>query len=1040
MSGDDLTTAHLDYVQRTALEPGPIDLEFVTGAPPEARALFHVRGIGRHDKVVTGDHRDSAERLRVVTEDLLSGLHTYELPVAFMVRGRPDGVDVHIGTWLADGNGDVAAATAVAGNAAILRALLASLYPAVDLAPVPPTLIPLGASGLALGIPTLKTPASLDGALPIDRLVRAMAGAHWGVLVLAQPVREIFTRDLRLQVINEMRAAATASKAGGFPSPLAEHYVDLLKTTMVSLSNGQSTGAWRTGVYLLGDSDSYYRLTSAWRGIFAGEGSVPEPVRLWDRPEAARLAESWALPSGPPGAGPGFYQRPFEHQTLLTSSQLSAYVHFPEVETGGFAITTLPDFDTVPPPDRAGFPLGQVIERGIPTTRSYVTAPEDLTRHVFVAGTTGSGKTNTVFHLLQQAAGVKVPFLVIEPAKAEYRAFLDDPSVGADMQVFTLGDENVSPFRLNPFECPPGVPVAVHLDLLRSVFNVSFGMWTPLPQVLEACLYRIYEDRGWDVTANRNRRLDDRSDQTRAFPTLSDLAAKVDEVSAKLGYEEKVTADIRAALRTRLDSLRTGGKGRMLDVQRSLPIEVLTGRPTVLELEGMGDDDDKAFVMGLVLIRIVENLRALGPREGLRHLLVVEEAHRLLAATGPVGQGDEVQADVRGKAVETFANMLSEIRAYGQGVVVVDQVPSKLAPEVVKNTNLKIGHRIVAGDDRAIMASSMAMNVRQERALATLRRGQVAVFGEGDDAPLLVQVPAAKRSAASLPDAARVRAHMASAGPLATLPTLFLPSGDCGAACAASPEACAAARVVADNVGFRDTFARAVMSTLVDEGALDRLRDELIAVIEPLRSPWMPSSSLLASLWAHAARQFVARLGSQGGWSYAVTDELGDALHRMVEATPAEVTTARAAFREQFRAALGQDVGPYPACSRIWDPDDAPCICRFAVADLVARRTLDEAWQSARSADADEAIEGRPRTWDVCQDAAYQLVEFPADPGDGDGSEDEELQARIAAGGRRFALCFAQQALTRDDGLHPRTRQRVMDDLMVEAGVDVPTN
>src|SRR5262249_38262117 len=161
-------------------------------------------------------------------------------------------------------------------------------------------------------------------------------------------------------------------------------------------------------------------------------------------------------------------------------------------------------------------------------------------------------------------------------------------------------------------------------------------------------------------------------------------------------------ADIHAALSTRLDSLRRGGKGAMLDVAQSLPVEQMLSRPTVLELEKLGDDNDKALLIALVLIRLTEYRRSCGETLELSHLLVIEEAHRLLASV-PVRSSQEV-ADPRGQAVATFANMLSEIRAYGQGIVVSDQIPVRLAPDVIKNTGLKIAHRLVSEDDRATLA------------------------------------------------------------------------------------------------------------------------------------------------------------------------------------------------------------------------------------------------------------------------------------------------------------------------------------------------
>ncbi|MGH3993129.1 MAG: ATP-binding protein, partial [Pseudonocardiaceae bacterium] len=391
----------------------------------------------------------------------------------------------------------------------------------------------------------------------------------------------------------------------------------------------------------------------------------------------------------------------------------------------------------------------------------YTVAPRALTRHTLVAGTTGSGKTNTVLALLFALAERGVPFLVIEPAKSEYRALLAHSGFGEHVQVFTPGTETVSPFRLNPFEVGPGESVAGHLDLLRAAFNASFGMWTPLPQVLEQCLHEIYVDAGWDLATDRNQRLDADSDRTLAFPTLTDLLAKVPDVVRRAGYEERIEADIRAALVTRLRSLRVGGKGAMLDVARSIPMDALLARPTVLELEWLGDDDDKALVMGLLLVRIAEHRRAAGQAGELVHVTVIEEAHRLLSRVQP--RSSEESADPRGRAVETFVNLLAEIRAYGQGIVVADQVPLRLAPEILKNTNLKIAHRTVAAEDREALAGAMAMDAAQARALTSLPAGRAAVFSGGDDTPLLVDVVDVKdQLAAHRPSNAAVSDRMRS--------------------------------------------------------------------------------------------------------------------------------------------------------------------------------------------------------------------------------------------------------------------------------------
>ncbi|OPG05042.1 helicase HerA domain-containing protein [Microbispora sp. GKU 823] len=869
MAIDDLTAGNLDYLERSGFEPPrPAPGARLTQAPVELRTLICVTGIGRLEKRPRSpaypDHRTGLpdgeagslprdDGTVPITRDVLAALYTYKVPLAFLAGAEPGRACFRIGTWLPAGS----PASTADCNGQLLQSALHTLYPAVDLREDDPATGPWPLGGLVMGIPTLKPPDTADGAAQFDRLLRALHHLRWTALILAQPADEALVHDLKLRLINEMRAAQTATKLGGAPSPLADHYLQLLGAQLKAFTDAQSTGAWRTAVYLLGDAQSYPELASLWRGVFSGDRSLPEPIRVWDRDDVPTLASDWAMidPTGDTDA-PGHYRQPFQHQTLLTSTQLAAYVHFPNLETNGFGITQVPDLDTVPPPtDSSALGLGTVVERQRATTTAYGIGPRKLTRHTFVTGTTGSGKTNTVFHLLQQIHDLGLPFLVLEPAKTEYRALLHHSRLETRLQIYTPGNETVCPLRLNPFEVLAGTPVAVHLDLLRSVFHASFGMWTPLPQILEAALHAVYSDRGWDITTDTNRRLDSDADRSQAFPTLTDLVAKVETLIPQLGYEDKVTGDLRAALTTRLDGLRTGGKGRMLDTRRSTPIEVLLTQPTVLELEGMGDDDDKAFMMGLFVIRLAEHRRTQGDTEDLRHLLVVEEAHRLLANTTSPRGVDEGEADVRGKAVETFTNLLSEVRAYGQGVVIVDQVPTKLASDVVKNTNLKIAHRIVAGDDRETLAASMGMTSLQSTALTTLPIGRAAVFTDGEDSPLLIQVPQTKGGTGTWPTHAEVRDYMAHHG-LDTRADRLLPSADCDQRCQTAPDACRTARAqLDDDPRVMRTLARIVFSAVQSRGALDRTWAELPATIEPRRPRWLDQQALLACLVHHAAHR-----------------------------------------------------------------------------------------------------------------------------------------------------------------------------------------
>lgn len=1040
MSPESVTTAKVDYLQRcgeSLQAPAPP----YTVGNPASRRMLHIRGIARPDKdarpTPTPASSRNSDPWRPTTAELITGLYGYRIPLAYTVRGSQHGIQVCLGTWPTNDGEDSAQDDAQIG---IIGSVLHGLYPAIDLRGISTEWPAWQCGGIALGIPAPTGIKEIDGAAPIDQVIRSMIGSAWAILVLAQPVSERGIAGQREAILNEMRGVMAAAKNEAAPSPLTEHYVELLKVALASAGDGMATGAWRTAVYLLGDDESYPRLASAWRSVMSGAKSLPEPVRTIDLEQVRDLAGMWALPDAAGAPGPGHYRRPFEHQTLLSTAQLAACVHLPELETAGFTTDFATRFDLVPPAavqqESACVPFGRVLHYQQPTNATYDVALDTLTRHAFIAGVTGSGKTNTVFHLLQQLGEAAVPFLVVEPTKTEYRSLVDDPRIGPHLQVFTMGDEVVSPFRLNPFEFPPGIPVGVHLDLLRSVFNVSFGMWTPLPQVLETCLYRIYEDRGWDIVTNRNRRLDNASDRALAFPTLTDLAAKVDEVAGQLGYDREVEDNIRAALGTRLNSLRIGGKGRMLDVQRSMPMEAVTHWPTVLELEGMGDDDDKAFVMGLLMIRLAEHLRGIGPHDGLRHLLIIEEAHRLLAGSGaPAAQTEGFQGDVRGKAVETFANLISEIRAYGQGLVIVDQVPSKLAPDVVKNTNLKLVHRIVASDDRATLAAAMVMNENQARALATLRPGQAAVFADGDDAPLLLQVPTAKRPGGDPSDRERVRYRVAATTePLRSQENraLFYPRVFCTSTCADAPEECAAARELAEDIYVQRTFARAVLATIEDVGALDRLWPDVVASIDARRPPYVNAALLQRSLAGHLADWFAQRRGAQGNWNYSNTADYSDRLRAVLldkveGADGQETAQRRGSFQDLAHRLAMRTVNPYPLCDAVCNQDPPQCLYRAAVADVVASGRYEEPWYEADETDAASEEGRREETWQVCQDAAYEITEFP------DEGAPEEVSEHIVANARRVCLCFAQQMLADDKRKSIRTSRRILDRVVAEA-------
>lgn len=1015
----------IEYLEHTGFRlPPSLDFLPVSAPTPDSRQLWHVRGFGRTEKFPQ-PHRSPISRS--TGEDLLAGLYGAKVPLAFAVRGEAAGVTIQLGTWI-KGHTATVDTVQLDKQQHVVRAVLSAAYDAVEVWPGTSTSRLLSQGGVVLGIPAVKPPDASDLLLPLDRLIRAMAGSDWEILILAEPLVEDVVFEMRRRVLAEMLLVQKEALETRLPSPLAEHHQQLLRYTLKAYTTGQAVGMWRTAVYLLGSDTSYSRLASVWRSLYAGTQSLPEPLRVWDCQDAVQLASRWAMldVAGTPATGQRPYSRPYEYQPLLSSNQLAAYIHLPSQETSGFKIAVAPRFSQDVPAitDATALPLGKVIEHNQVTPRSLALRLRSFTRHALITGLTGSGKTTTVQSMVHTLTTSGKPWMVIAPSKIEYRELLDDSVIGPNLHIFTTGDETTAPLRLNPFEVPHGFPINVHLDLLREVFVSAFGLWQPLPALLEQSLHAIYQDRGWDITSGTNYRLPQASSATLAFPTLSDLIVKVEEVIKQRNHAPDVQANMRAALVTRLESLRVGGKGRMLDTQRSFPIKLLLEHPTILELEAMGSDDDKAFLMGLLLIRLVEARRLAGKSRDLGHMLVIEEAHRLLTNVGE--RAREEEANPRGKAVAMFANLIVEMRAYGQGIVVVDQIPMKLAPEVIKATSLKIAHTTVEASDRAVLAGAMAMNETQATCLTTLPVGRAIVFAEGQDAPFLVQM--AKRTGSvsqSWPDNARVANHMANAPALQPYRSLYLAYPMCANRCGTT-RACQPAKLVAEQRAIQRTLSRLLLSFAEDSDALDRLWPDFMTVALTRRPPDADIPAFLHCVLTHSAHRLAHRRGVQAGWSYAETAGLAEQIVQLFLARLEGKADER--LRQQAQSMLqhlyARHSDPMPFCSHICKGSTPQCLYRHAVADLIAEGRVGVGWQQAD--DHDRNSGDRKETWEICLDVAEQVVEY-AEPG-----LTQTQRQVVDAAAHRAGLCFAQQMLLHDEVRLLRTAVVVMDKLMKE--------
>jgi uncharacterized protein len=570
----------------------------------------------------------------------------------------------------------------------------------------------------ALAVADPNDPAGMVRGTFEDYMVH-LAREPFAWLVIAEPID-----PQALQAMMEELAAQVThlrDRQEGFEAARLE--LERQQRRYRELAHAETGGLWRVHV-LAGAArlDAVYRSAAL---LCSASDLAHVPYTLRPAAGAARLDRTLAADvHGAVG------RSPFE----ASSELLAAIARPPSDELPGVRLVTPNTFDVTP--EAVGdIPLGTILDRSLAPAGSFTVTRATLNRHMFVCGATGAGKSQTVRLLLEGLTERGLPWLVIEPAKAEYARMAGRLQDRADVLVIRPGRTDTLPASLNPLEPERGFPLQTHIDLVRALFLAAFEADEPFPQVLSYALTRCYEDLGWDLALGEPKK--NRVGVVPKYPALGDLQRTAMDVVEHIGYGKEVTADVRGFIDIRLGSLRLGTPGRFFEGGHPVDVDELLRHNVVLELEDIGNDQDKAFFIGTVLIRVVEYLRQrYGRREEpveLRHVTVVEEAHRLLK----VVERDSPAAH----AVELFAGLLAEIRAYGEGIVVAEQIPSKIAPDIVKNTALKVVHRLPAYDDRFVVGATMNLGERQSDYLVTLPPGRAAVFADGMDRPLLVAMP-----------------------------------------------------------------------------------------------------------------------------------------------------------------------------------------------------------------------------------------------------------------------------------------------------------
>lgn len=557
----------------------------------------------------------------------------------------------------------------------------------------------------------------------LEPAIRSLLGREFMVLVLAKALpRPAIEAELhRLSVEEQFVRDEHLSRIGLEKDSHSEasRYLGIVEAARDRASIASQEGGWLVRTLVAApDQVVFNQACSLIHGGFSMDGGQPEPLRWQQTGDARSLtflrsAEAAALSRPPRREMPGF----------IVETNLSE----PGTAKG---LSSAAIFSTAPSVTNEGRPIavGRIIDdQGKPGAWLDMGA-DDLCRHILVAGMTGSGKSITCEHILLEVwREHRIPWLVIEPGiKTGYRR-LKNSEIGDDVDVWAIGDPKSRRLSLNPMAVPPGVGLAEHTSALFTVISSAFELVAPMPEVLATAIEQTYRKHGWDLAGLV---------PDSPPPTLADLVDEIDSSASTLGYGPEVTGNIRAGLLLRMRRLLEGPLAPELASQFGLNIADLVKRPTIIELSALTDASSQALVMGFITLQLRHHWRLAGQSDSLQHVLLIEEAHRLLKAV------PETAANAaRTQAVESLANMLAEMRGLGVGMVIVDQTPSALVPSAIANTGTKILHRLDHPADRELAGRAAGLPADQVDLLGMLKPGDAILRSDRRQKPFRLRLP-----------------------------------------------------------------------------------------------------------------------------------------------------------------------------------------------------------------------------------------------------------------------------------------------------------
>lgn len=520
-----------------------------------------------------------------------------------------------------------------------------------------------------------------------------------------------------------------------------KHALEILDKQMARLEQGVALGLWDFAAYVVSeDSVTADNVAHTYLALTQGEDSfmTKASVNVWrgdidEDSSAATICDYlrdlrhpiFALHPDIVERQPNVLPYPaiVSATATLTGKELARSLNFPKRSVAGLPVFGCASFGrNVSIFDERlrdmSIKLGSIYHMHREEPSDVRLDRDSLTSHVFVTGSTGAGKSNAVYRLLEEASREEVGFLVVEPAKGEYKDVFGSDE---DVHVFGTNPAYAPLLRLNPFSFPEGIHVLEHVDRLVELFNVCWPMYAAMPAVLKSAVERSYEDCGWNLVSSDN------PYGSGLYPCFADVARNVREIIDSSEYDAENKGAYKGSLLTRLTSLTTGINGMVFSSEEVSQEELFDGK-TVVDLSRVGSSETKSLLMGIIVLKLQERrmTQDIPHNSCLRHLTVLEEAHNLLrrASADQSAEG----GNLLGKSVEMLANSIAEMRTYGEGFIIADQAPGLLDASVIRNTNTKIVLRLPEGGDRSLVGGSEALTDSQIAELARLPRGVAAVY------------------------------------------------------------------------------------------------------------------------------------------------------------------------------------------------------------------------------------------------------------------------------------------------------------------------